>query len=133
MHEVVGFLLLYENAAYRFFHGPFTLDTIAGWPTDGIQVGMIFWGEEYAPGKPHRTVMMGNDSYFYVPSTGVIGHSDESAGQIRQRYGNDALIWRGKWTTMVDYKVCEQVAMSCDELAKLDSAWLDARIAELRP
>jgi hypothetical protein len=85
---------------------------------------MVYWDVEYAPGQPYRMAMMGNDTYFFVPATGVIGHSDDTVEEVRARYGEETVIWRGQWTTPDDLAACERLAMACDTLDKLTDEWL---------
>lgn len=125
---LTALLLIYDQGKYRYAEAPLALEQLADWPTDGAQVGVVFWDEEFQLGKPYRSIMMGNDSYFWVPSTGVIGHNDEPEESIRARYGEDTIVWRGKWTTPEDLRRAERVAMECDELSKLNASWLNAHL-----
>jgi hypothetical protein len=113
--NIIGARFYYTGGAERSFSGPPTLAKVAGWPGDGVQVGVLYFDAEVSPGVPYRQIMMGNDSYFYVPSTGVFGHGNESADEIRERYGADTIVWRGQWTTMAEINELSALAMSMEQ------------------
>jgi hypothetical protein len=126
--QITGLLMLYTGGAYHYALGAPTAAAVAEWPTDGVQVGLLFFDAEWAPGQPNRQVMMGNNSYFFVPSTGVVGHNDESVSEIRERYGADTIVWRGQWTTPAEIDHLSKVALACDTVEKITNGWLDAAL-----
>jgi len=81
----------------RVFDSATTL--ITDLPSDGVLVVIVYFAEEWAPGKPYRQIMMGNDTYHFTPSTGVFGHSDDDVETVLERYGTDTIVARGQWVT----------------------------------
>jgi hypothetical protein len=110
-HTVIG--------ARGWFVGGLVIDTLStpdlrDWPADGVLVLMLYFDHEASPGKPYRQAMMGNDSYFHVPSTGVYGHNDESVSEIKSRYGDETIVMRGMWASPAEYVSTVEAAMSAE-------------------
>ena len=62
---------------------------------DGFLYGAVGWtGED---GRRYGRQMGGNDRYWMTPD-GVVGHSDDPASEIAERYPG-ASVKRGMWTT----------------------------------
>lgn len=130
--ELTGLLVLYSGGDYRLLHGTPSPDRVADWPTDGFQVGVMFFDVEWAPGKPYRQYMMSVDTYFLAPG-GILGHSSDPPDAVRERYGADTVVWLGKWETLARFRALESVATACDSLDKLSPEWLDTAIAGALP
>jgi hypothetical protein len=130
--QVTAFVLLYANKEFRYFLGAPSAEKVQDWPLDGAQIGIVFYDQEHAPGLPYRAFLMGNDSYFLVPETGVLGHSDETVEEIRTRYGQETVVWRGMWVTAERFHAMIDTAHACDSLDKVSAEWL-APIMEALP
>jgi hypothetical protein len=102
-----------------WYVGGVVIDTLTtpdlhDWPADGVLVLMLYFDNEAAPDVPYRQVMMGNDSYFHVPSSGVYGHSDESVAEIKSRYGDETIVLRGMWAAPAEYASVVAMAMATE-------------------
>jgi hypothetical protein len=75
----------------RYFEGEGS--DFAALPRDGMQVLLIR--------HPDGIWQMctGHDFYFYQPVSGVWGHNSDSEASIHERYGEDTIVVRGRWTT----------------------------------
>jgi hypothetical protein len=96
-----------------WFVGGLALDTLTtpdlrDWPSDGVLVLMLYLSDG------GRQVMMGNDTYFYAPSTGAYGHNNDTPESVRARYGPDAIVLRGMWASPEEFARVVAEAMAAE-------------------
>jgi hypothetical protein len=108
--DIVGWRLWYANG-----------DTLSSrmlqpgqTPDHGIVVVMLYFDEEYAPGKPYREIVQGYDRMIYVPSEGRWYGSDDTPTVIRSIYGADVVIRTGNWENSAIYDQMTTLALAAD-------------------
>lgn len=109
--DIIAATAWYASGATHHAHSPQDLNA---WPNDGVLIIVLYDTREITPGRHYRQVLMGNDTYFFVPHSGVFGHNDDPAETVRARYGSDTLVWRGMWTTNSDFQRVIDDAMSAE-------------------
>ena len=79
-----------------------TTTSVTALPLTGIQVLALYFDQQWAPGKPYRRLLYGDDRYFLVhsgPNTGTWGQTSTlTRKQLEQQYGRtNVAIWDGVW------------------------------------
>ena len=69
-------------------------------PDDGMLVNVLYFDENRPDGKPLRRINNGTDWYFRAKGLKgfIYGSNNDTPEENKERYGDDILLKRGKWT-----------------------------------
>jgi hypothetical protein len=109
---VTGWRIWYDDGRVLSGAAPSDFTTL---PRDGVQVVVLYFDEEAAPGVPLRQIALGHDWYFFNPVSGVHGHNSDSRESILERYGEETILLRGRWTTSEKLESYRVAAMAAEE------------------